>query len=76
MVRVWNYNKSRIHSSRGAREVEMLLDGELVFQGEIAQARGALSGGTEAFGEVQPWLQIPDPHLLTPPPPTDYPVHY
>ncbi len=52
MVRVWNYNKSRIHSTRGARDVEMYLDGGVVFRGEIARAWGGLTGGTEAFGEV------------------------
>lgn len=46
MIRVWNYNKSRIHSFRGVREVEMLLDGRCIFRGEIAKASGTLSGGT------------------------------
>ncbi len=27
MVRIWNYNKNRIHSHRGARYIEMTLDG-------------------------------------------------
>lgn len=45
MIRVWNYNKSRIHSFRGVKEVEMLLDGICIFRGEIAKASGTLSGG-------------------------------
>lgn len=45
MIRVWNYNKSRIHSFRGLKEVEMLLDGRCIFRGEIAKASGTLSGG-------------------------------
>lgn len=45
MIRVWNYNKSRIHSFRGVKEVEMLLDGRCIFRGEIAKASGTLSGG-------------------------------
>lgn len=45
MVRVWNYNKSRIHSFRGAKEVDMLLDGRMIFRGEIAKASGTLLGG-------------------------------
>ena len=45
MVRVWNYNKSRIHSFRGVKEVEMVLDGSCIFRGEIAKASGTLSGG-------------------------------
>lgn len=40
MVRVWNYNKSRIHSYRGARLVRMSLDGALIFEGEIGKASG------------------------------------
>jgi protein JBTS26 len=35
MIRVWNYNKSRIHSYRGARLVTCELDGETIFRGEI-----------------------------------------
>lgn len=34
---IQNYNKSRIHSSRGVRFVEMALDGKLIFIGEIAR---------------------------------------
>lgn len=50
MVRIWNYNKSRIHSFRGAREVEMCLDGRCIFRGEIAKASGTLSGGRHLQG--------------------------
>ena len=32
-----NYNKSRIHSARGARLVEMTLDQRTIFHGEIAR---------------------------------------
>ena len=32
-----NYNKSRIHSYRGARDIEMYLDGQMIFKGEIAR---------------------------------------
>lgn len=48
MIRVWNYNKSRIHSFRGVKEVEMMLDGRCIFRGEIAKAAGTLSGGRRA----------------------------
>nr|CAD7426793.1 unnamed protein product [Timema monikensis] len=46
-----NYNKSRIHSFRGARDVEISLDDVVVFRGEIARACGGILGGTEAFGD-------------------------
>ncbi|MGH0140106.1 UNVERIFIED_CONTAM: hypothetical protein FKN15_000556 [Acipenser sinensis] len=52
MIRIWNYNKSRIHSFRGVREVEMLLDGKCIFKGEIAKASGTLSGDLEQFGDT------------------------
>ena len=47
-----NYNKSRIHSYRGVRDIEMTLDGLMIFQGEITRACGGIVGGSEAFGEV------------------------
>ena len=47
-----NYNKSRIHSYRGAKDIEVTLDGEAVFKGEIARACGGVLGGSEAFGDV------------------------
>ncbi|XP_043082041.1 LOW QUALITY PROTEIN: katanin-interacting protein [Puntigrus tetrazona] len=52
MIRVWNYNKSRIHSFRGARETEMILDGRCIFRGEIAKASGTLSGALDQFGDT------------------------
>jgi hypothetical protein len=42
MMRIWNYNKSRIHSYRGARYVEALLDERPIFKGEIQKAPGML----------------------------------
>ena len=47
-----NYNKSRIHSYRGAKDLVMTLDGTTIFKGEIARASGGIEGGTEAFGDV------------------------
>ncbi|XP_029102518.1 protein KIAA0556 isoform X2 [Scleropages formosus] len=52
MIRIWNYNKSRIHSFRGVKEAEMLLDGRCIFRGEIAKASGTLSGALEQFGDT------------------------
>ena len=43
MVRIWNYNKSRIHSYRGARLIECTLDGRVIFKGEIKKAPGNLN---------------------------------
>ena len=46
MMRIWNYNKSRIHSYRGARYVEIKLDNRFIFKGEIQRAPGAMLGST------------------------------
>eukprot|EP00668_Euglena_longa_P017117 GGOE01021461.1.p1 GENE.GGOE01021461.1~~GGOE01021461.1.p1 ORF type:complete len:663 (+),score=48.98 GGOE01021461.1:102-2090(+) len=40
MLRLWNYNKSRIHSFRGARLIEVMVDERLVFRGDIQKAPG------------------------------------
>jgi hypothetical protein len=40
MARVWNYNKSRAHSFRGARLIELECDDVLVFAGEVNKAPG------------------------------------
>ncbi|XP_051789759.1 katanin-interacting protein [Erpetoichthys calabaricus] len=52
MIRIWNYNKSRIHSFRGVKDIQMLLDGKCIFKGEIAKASGTLSGALEQFGDT------------------------
>lgn len=46
LIRIWNYNKSRIHSFRGVKDITMLLDTQCIFEGEIAKASGTLAGGT------------------------------
>ncbi|GJQ72137.1 hypothetical protein Trydic_g3231 [Trypoxylus dichotomus] len=52
MLRIWNYNKSRIHSYRGVREVQITLDGMPIFIGEIKKACGGILGGVDAFGDT------------------------
>ncbi|XP_045705036.1 katanin-interacting protein isoform X3 [Phyllostomus hastatus] len=52
LIRVWNYNKSRIHSFRGVKDIEILLDTQCIFKGEIAKASGTLSGAPEHFGDT------------------------
>ncbi|KAI9993328.1 hypothetical protein PInf_015406 [Phytophthora infestans] len=42
MLRIWNYNATRIHSYRGARYVEVSLDGKSIFKGEIRRAPGSV----------------------------------
>ncbi|CAF1052117.1 unnamed protein product [Adineta ricciae] len=54
MIRIWNYNKNRIHSARGARDVEIALDGRVIFKGEITQACGNINASNDpsAYGET------------------------
>ncbi|XP_072916930.1 katanin-interacting protein isoform X1 [Hemitrygon akajei] len=52
MIRIWNYNKSRIHSFRGVKDVEISLNGKFIFKGEIAKASGTLSDALEQFGDT------------------------
>uniref|UniRef100_A0A4W3IEB6 KATNIP domain-containing protein n=1 Tax=Callorhinchus milii TaxID=7868 RepID=A0A4W3IEB6_CALMI len=52
MIRIWNYNKSRIHSFRGIKDVEISLDEQFIFKGEIAKASGTLNGALEQFGDT------------------------
>ncbi|XP_037669885.1 LOW QUALITY PROTEIN: katanin-interacting protein [Choloepus didactylus] len=52
LIRIWNYNKSRIHSFRGVKDIAMLLDSQCIFQGEIAKASGTLTGAPEHFGDT------------------------
>ncbi|EGZ21669.1 hypothetical protein PHYSODRAFT_492265 [Phytophthora sojae] len=42
MLRIWNYNTTRIHSYRGARYVEISLDGKFIFKGELRRAPGSV----------------------------------
>ncbi|XP_071813789.1 katanin-interacting protein-like isoform X2 [Apostichopus japonicus] len=52
MIRIWNYNKSRIHSFRGAKDIEVFLDDKCIFKGEIDRASGTREGDMEAFGDT------------------------
>ncbi|CAF0905057.1 unnamed protein product [Adineta steineri] len=54
MIRIWNYNKSRIHSARGAKDVEISLNGRIIFKGEITQACGNINASNDpsAYGET------------------------
>ncbi|RWS15294.1 uncharacterized protein B4U79_14460 [Dinothrombium tinctorium] len=59
LLRVWNYNKSRIYSERGVRQMLITLDDKLIFKGEIAKAYGELKGPPERFGDVSKIVQPP-----------------
>lgn len=52
MIRVWNYNKSRLHSSRGVRDLEVFLDGQAIFTGEVRRAPGVLTAPEEACEHI------------------------
>uniref|UniRef100_H2YAI6 KATNIP domain-containing protein n=1 Tax=Ciona savignyi TaxID=51511 RepID=H2YAI6_CIOSA len=50
-IRIWNYNKSRIHSHRGAKDITVTLDDKLIFCGEIKKASGVATGDLDSFGD-------------------------
>lgn len=50
MIRIWNYNKSRIHSFRGAKDIKINLDSTTIFRGQIKKAPGNLKN-SEKFCE-------------------------
>ena len=52
MIRIWNYNKSRIHAHRGAQDVTIELDGERIFAGSIAKATGLTEGAEETAEHI------------------------
>eukprot|EP01022_Parablepharisma_sp_SALTPOND_P020436 TRINITY_DN372_c0_g1_i1.p1 TRINITY_DN372_c0_g1~~TRINITY_DN372_c0_g1_i1.p1 ORF type:complete len:1264 (-),score=175.40 TRINITY_DN372_c0_g1_i1:6620-10411(-) len=43
MIRIWNYNKSRIHSERGVKDLLIALDDNQIFMGEVKKAPGTVS---------------------------------
>ncbi|KAJ6219387.1 hypothetical protein RDWZM_005199 [Blomia tropicalis] len=52
LLRIWNYNKSRCHSYRGIKYLQINLNNQLIFSGEIAKASGDLTGSVENFGDT------------------------
>ncbi|XP_033095303.1 protein KIAA0556-like [Anneissia japonica] len=52
MIRIWNYNKSRIHSFRGVKNIEIALDESFIFKGEIERATGNLTSEQDSFGDT------------------------
>ncbi|XP_071570324.1 katanin-interacting protein-like isoform X4 [Temnothorax nylanderi] len=52
MIRIWNYNKSRIHSFRGAKDIIIKLNDIIIFYGEIAKASGDDMGSLDSFGDI------------------------
>ena len=48
MIRVFNYNKSRLHAQRGVRFCRFLLSGKEIFRGELRMAEGLLTDPSQA----------------------------
>ncbi|CAH0588915.1 unnamed protein product [Chrysodeixis includens] len=62
LMRIWNYNKSRIYSARGVKLVQIKLDDQIIFHGEIARSSGELKGPLPTFGDTI--LYTKDPIIL------------
>ncbi|CAH8606188.1 unnamed protein product [Heterobilharzia americana] len=52
LIRIWNYNKSRVHSYRGVKDMIIYLDNQPIFYGEISKASGLEFGEPEDFCET------------------------
>ena len=52
MMRFWNYSKSRVHSSRGAKLIQVHLDGNPIFRGEIQRAGELGENFKETYGDT------------------------
>ena len=47
LIRIWNYNKSRIHSSRGVKTIRIFLDDLKIFEGDITKAPGCMESAEQ-----------------------------
>ena len=52
LIRIWNYNKSRIHAQRGAQDATIELDGVRVFAGALGKATGLTDGAEDAAESI------------------------
>lgn len=52
-----NYNKSRIYSFRGAKDIIIKLNDIIIFYGEIAKASGDDMGSLDSFGDVRDFVK-------------------
>ncbi|KAH7714252.1 Protein K04F10.2 [Aphelenchoides avenae] len=48
MIRIWNYNESRVYALRGVRRLHIQLDGAFIFKGEISCAFSSETDGIES----------------------------
>jgi hypothetical protein len=59
-VRVWNYNKGRVHLLRGAKDAAIVADGRVLWAGTLNPAPGSLDGAAGAASLI---LLSPDAGL-------------
>lgn len=52
LIRIWNFNKSRIYSYIGVKDMIILLDDVKIFDGQIQKAAGELKSSLDKFGDV------------------------
>ena len=61
MIRIWNYNKSRIHSTRGVRHISIRIDEQLIFFGEIKSATGS---DLTDLGKLSEYIMFTDQNFI------------
>jgi len=50
MIRIWNFNRNRVHANRGVRNIVLEFDSRACFSGEIAMASG-VNGSEFSWGD-------------------------
>ena len=64
LIRIYNYNKSRIYSYRGVKDLIIYLDEVKIFDGIIEIANGELKGNLNKFGDVSSFLLLEEKDLI------------
>ena len=65
MARIYNYNRSRVHSYCGARLIRMELDGKRIFEGELKRAPGNILGDGKGQSSINALSSCSETILFT-----------
>ena len=57
-IKIWNYNKSVRDSTKGVRDVEVLLNGQLKYEGVVKMGRGQVQEDYSQLISIQEGVQV------------------
>lgn len=58
-IRLWNYNKSTLESVKGIKEIEMLINGENVWNGLVQRGEGNDNVDYSTVIQIDKWTKVP-----------------